>query len=351
MNKISFHRLIWISALASMSILSELALGGSVTRVNRDRGIFEVDAGESAGFSQGARVCVYRGETRATCGVVMRASNNRASVRVRTNIERVRRGMSVRLQEERASSSQANIKHRRNIKLSYLLTIMSPSEFNKVVYQAPEESGEVDTLWNQTETAGLSLLGFNSEFEMPVGASISLAAGFRYRAFRGLLAEADYDKITPNQDLYVLVEQNASALGFYFDTYFLDINFTNAFMMRLSGGLDIDMSTVELNAQRKVEQGSHEEFPVANVTSKATVISLRLGTHFNFFLDPLGIHTSLNILVPLTAMGQSVSGSSEDPNSNLLSGERDMIDDIQEQLAHGTGSVGLELLFGVSFAF
>jgi len=341
-------------AFACCLMFGETAAAQKVVRVMKERGVVALDVGTSAGFDRGAKVCIEaRGNRVAACGDIVRAQANRSFVRIPQNIERIRRGMTAKLQEGSAKSTgtaSTGGAHRRNIKGYYIFSAMTPASFNKLTYKAPEAAGEVDSLWQVSEAASNSLIGFGGEIEFPITNSLSLALGGRYRFYRGAVIEANYDLINRNDALFVEIEQAGSAMGLWIDTYFYDLKFTDSVMLRFSTGLDIDMSEVTFKAERKNDNDAADIVTVAESTSSLGLASLRLGSHFVFLLGPVGLSTSLNAVVPLMAFSDSFSASGDDPNASNLAGGKELAADLQEQLAHQK-AMGLEILVGASLSF
>lgn len=247
-------------------------------------------------------------------------------------------------------------KWRNNIKLAYILTPKGASTFNRLSYQAPskDDSGTVqatDSLWSTIGAVSQSLLGFGLEAEFGIGATMSMAVGFKQKKYSEFKVESDYD--VKDGSHYTETSETSSAQGFWFDFYYLEVPISQSFIFRLGNGIDYESSQVDAKITHKYdgpkpETPGNQEFEVASASSKLSTISLRTVLNTHFFLDPIGLNFALNVLVPLTA-SEKFSGTVGDPNAAKLNGAAE--DDLKAALGHKKAAVGVEALFGLYFAF
>lgn len=230
--------------------------------------------------------------------------------------------------------------------LDYGKFIAAPATYKKLSYDAPTNETPT-TLW-ASEKESSDTAGFNFQVGIPL-AGFSLNPGVRYRVYTPSVVDADYVRQRGNP--YVSTEQKGSAYGVFVDFAFLHIPFIPQIAFNTSAGLDIDLSTVTIDAKKKTDDPTN--FPIegsdtiTSLTSKLTVISLRLGTGLDFVFGVFGGHFGLNVLLPVSESG-SVSGSFGDGEDR---GVQDQKEDLKSALAHKKNGYAAELLLGVMLAF
>lgn len=377
-----------VSAMCSSCIILFIAIliptkaveAAKVKAINKKKGLIKIDEGKLNGFIKKAKVCVFNKKgKKIACGRVRKANKKSAYVKIsKKRIKRVKKGYDVRLKTpkiptiagEDAAIIAAISDHRTNIKLAWLVSVLTPAVYNKLTYLPPYEKNEsdvytiqssADSIWKNEDSSSLSILGFVLESEFSVGDSAAMSVGLRYRAYRPFVAQADYIPKTENLDQFIETEQEATAIGFYADYTYLDIALGDAIFWRNAVGLDIDMSTQTFKATHKVapEDGkdpSGEELgEIAKATTKLTIASLRLGTNFNWMVfEPVGAILGLNLLVPLATFAESYSGEVSDPHvvsNEVLGSGVDGKDDLKEAINHTKASFGAEVILGAYFAF
>ena len=366
-----------ILSLTAVFFVNQIALAAKVRAISKKRSMVKVNAGVNKGYFKGAKVCIYRKKKKVACGKVIKVKPTSSFVKVsKKRLKRIKKGMRVRLRskarrkatemveegigkgKEAMAQSSSGTDHRTNLKLNYFATILAPAVYEKITYAAPEidtatnqEVTSVDTLWQwqSDSTASLSILGFGAESEFGIGKSMAISVGLRLRFYRDFISPADYNKTVPEQ--FVETEISAQAFGLYSDFTFLDIAMSESLFWRLSSGLDIDMSTVKLTATQK-DDDSSDTTEIASTESKLTVLSLRLGTNFNFMvLEPIGIVFGTNLLIPITTFSASASTENNDPNATSKLSGGDGQADLDAALDHRKAGFGAEVVLGAYFAF
>ena len=138
-----------------------------------------------------------------------------------------------------------------------------------------------------------------------------------------------------------------TAIGLWTDFQVLRIPFGSTTAMTASGGLDFEMSTAKTVANLN-DETDDSSAGLADSTSKLSVISLRLGTGVDaFFLGSVGVNIGVNLLVPLVALGKSITTSTEDPQSAR---SEDDIADFNAALNHKKASFGLDITLGLAMS-
>lgn len=230
--------------------------------------------------------------------------------------------------------------------LDYGKSFAAPATFKKLSYSAPTNETPT-TLW-ASEKDSSDTAGFNLQVGIPL-AGFSLNPGVRYRVYTPSVIDSDYVRQRANP--YVVTEQKGTAYGAFVDFAFLRIPFTEQIALNTSAGLDVDLSTVTINAKKKTDNATASPIEgsetVASMTSKLTVVSLRLGTGLDFVLGVFGGHLGLNLLLPVSQSG-SVSGKFGDGEDR---GIADPKQDLKNALAHKKNGYAAELLLGVMLAF
>lgn len=360
-------RFFFCNVIIALAVLvsSNLVNAAQVTQVLKKRSAVRIDEGTSSGMARGNTICFFnQSGKKIACGKIRRANANSAIVGIsKTRIQRIRKGFEATVsggKKTKGSSGKQivtldiGLDHRTNIKGGYIFSVLTPSKYNKLTYNAPKDQTEkVDSLWTQESTSSNSPIGFFAEGEFGIGERMALSIGLRYRYFRDFVPISDYNKEVTQRSRFAEVEQKASALGLYSDFTFLDIPFSPSFFFRMSSGLDIDQSSVEINASQKNDEGT-ENVNIASYKSSLTVLSLRLGMNLNFLIaGPLGVSFGINGLIPAAAFGKSASADVKDPqaDSNFSGGSKGASKDLIDAVGHDKSSFGAEIFFATYFAF
>lgn len=230
--------------------------------------------------------------------------------------------------------------------LDYGKFVAAPATYKKLSYNAPTDEAP-STLWSSDKESS-DTAGFNFQVGIPL-AGFSLNPGVRYRTYTPSVVDADYVKQRANP--YVSTDQQGTAYGAFVDFAFLRIPFIPQIAFNTSAGLDVDMSTVTIDAKKETDDPTNSPIEgsdtITSLTSKLTVISLRLGTGFDFVFGVFGGHFGLNLLLPVSESG-SVSGSFGDGEDR---GVEDQKEDLKRALAHKKNGYAGELLLGLMLAF
>lgn len=331
-----------------LNLLTGSLQAATIDKINKKKGLLLINEGKSSGLKPKAKVCVYGPDgKKITCGVITKVKDATATVKVsKKKIVKVAKGMEVKLAdgsegaEGEAAGGAAKPGHS-YIKGLYILSPMTTATYQKVTYQRPE-AASVDTLWKAAEASGLSLFGVGGEVGLDLSGKL-LAAGARLKRYREFTAVADYDNDPAN---YVENNQVAQSFGVWLDYYWMTINMGGS-KLEFANGLDIDMSTMVLNAAQLSDAGDENE--IYKATSKITVMSLRNVLSYKLFFDPIGINADINVMLPLVASGASFSADVNDGNTASLT--VDPVEDLKATVDHKKAGLGLELIFGAYFAF
>lgn len=339
--------------LSLLFFFSQIAHAGTVLRVSKKKSrvtINEIEDGD--GIEKGARICIYKENgKKAACGKIRRIKNEKAYMKIsKKRIRRIKTGMNVRSPDSPApdGSSQGSDTNMASGASSMRFagfwagSIITPYSFQKLTYAVPETSNP-DTIWNQEGAIKQQLFGLGLSAGFSVGPGM-LITGFRYRASDDIAIDSDYS--ATNRDIYSTIKESASSTGIFFDYAYLTMPM-GIFTTDLTAGLDIDMSSVKVNATVINESGDSDDQDLAIAESKLTLASLRLGVNFDaMFLDSFGMNFGLNILVPLAAASSAFSGEVTD--SQASGSDSDALgEDLKTQLAHQKSSFGAEIVVGV----
>lgn len=333
-------------------------LAAEAKKISVKKRVVLIDDGKDGGFEKGASVCFFKDSTKIGCGVVVKAISSKAFVRVKSLsvLRKIRRGMKVELQEGKVPSS-SKPPYFMAFRLYPSLMFAGPAKYNTLTFFAPDDpNGTAETVWNQVESRSISV-GGGGELEFSFGPHLSLALGGRYHqhcklglktfcAFEGL---TDYVNDPQLDNLYVQVQQSSKVIGAYIDMYFYKVKFTPNAWLGLGSGVDVDLSTVTLQATRLDKTEALEPIDLAIFVSKKTIISLRLLPQFNFYFGGLGMTLAANMLVPVSMSGEGEPDTDADLDRQVVGGEAGK--DLTLALGHTKSSFAAELIMSVYFAF
>lgn len=315
-----------------------------ISKVDKKKRRVTIDQGTDEGFKKGKIVCFYQSEKRITCGKIISAKEESATVRIKSKkrFKRLKVGQEVRLRNKEGKNSKTSTKSKTNfaIKGIFLSTIFTPFQYNDVAYALPEVNN--GNRWKKKESRGsavvgggleLSFYGIATGFRMTPSCKIDLGCKSSY--------DTDYSFEQPNQ--YARSEQEGSSLGFWVDYhyYFRD---NKSSSLLLAAGIDADLSTVELASNQLDDNDAGVQNKIVSATSTATIISLRVTPLYTLKFGPLGIGMGLPIFIPLTAAGQSFAASGNE-------GIEGDTKNLEDTIAHGPSSFGIGLHFDLSLNF
>ena len=242
---------------------------------------------------------------------------------------------------EKKGKGKRSTKYQRNLKLMYIPGLV-PAGYSNLSFGYDKSSGTSD--YKDTGSANFNLIGLGLEYEMPVGAK-SLAFGLRYRMFPASTATADFN--ATNGLLYYETKQSATALGLFFDYYFMQSMLGKSTIFKLGSGLDIDQSTVSISIAAKTDDEARAPLPAGaadatSATSKVGVVSLRIPASLMLFFDPIGLNFDVVPMIPLVEFGSTISSS----------GSSDGLDEFKKtNLKHKKSSIAADIRLGLFFAF
>lgn len=333
------------------------AFAAKVLSIKADKGIVVLDEGKGGGFTKGSELCIYdSSDTEVACGKVSAVTDKNTAIRVaKDKIAGIEKGMAARGKDASAPAAEdgagkkkgagktpakASAKYMRNLKLMYVPG-MVPAPFSQLSYGLNKDSG--DTEFKEISTNSFGLIGLGLEFEMPVGAK-TLALGFRYRMFSASTAQADLSKTVAAH--YWETQESGTAIGLWFDYYFMQSVLGKSSIFKLGSGLDIDQSTVDVTVAAKTDDASKALPTTAvdgSIQSKTMVVSLRIPASFLLFFDPMGLNFDIVPMIPLVEMGNTLTISPE--------GTDDATTEVKEALKHKKASFAVDLRMGLFFAF
>ncbi len=362
----------WLVLVALLT--SAPAHAGVVKEINAKKKMVDVEIEEVEIFAKGDKVCFAKeGGADVGCGAVTKAKDTLIQVKVETkkDLDAIEVGMIARKSagegsdagfgsSEAAGSDKPAKGEKVVIKTKplkkkkknpfrvvgfYGAAPMTPSTYQKLAYKAPT-SATPATLWSQDEEIKSTYFGLNVEAAIPLGTRFAIVPGLRYRSFTPSQIEADYQPKRNNP--YVTVEQQASAFGLSTDFQYLRLPVGPLLNFNFLAGLDLDFSTVSITALKKDDTGV-ADVKLTEASSKLAVLSLRLGANGEInFVKLVGARAGLTIGIPVAEFGKAFEGALDAEESR---GVADAGKDLQTQLAHKKGKLGLELGLGVLFAF
>ena len=322
------------------------AWAATVTKIDPVKVLLEVDTGSDIAFVKDAKACVYDDAGKKIgCGKILRAKGAKATVKfTKKKIDLVKEGNEVKI-EAGTDTSVGVASKRSDIKVGYLPTLLPPATFQKLSY-VKHDNQAVNTLWKKTGPTTLSFFGAAAEAEFGLS-SISFATGLRYTLYRDFKAESDYSKT--DAKLYGEVVEKGSTLGFWLDTYFLNVRLGQTLTFKLGAGLDFDKSAMTFVALQRSDEGGSS--PLAKASSQLTVVSLRINTPFEMVFTPggFGLNFGLHLMIPMVATGARFSGEVSDSAAIAAMGTNDPVADLKTSLDHKKSSFAAQLFLALSF--
>ena len=347
-------------ALVLSNSLPGALFAQEVAKVSKAKGQVLVHQDDVSAIKKGQDACIKdNAGKKLVCGKVLKKQKGKVLVKISdpSKLTKIKKGMSVSFGgtspskgASDAAESATNTGRTKNpmvLRVIWVPVLMGPVTYNKVAYSPPTSTtAGQSVLWTSDLLVKTSYMAFGADATIPIGQSLGVVPGVRYRSYTGSSLETDYD---PEQkQRFAAITQTMTAIGLWTDVQVMRIPFGASSGMTATGGLDFEMSTATLKATKNDDRdGSEAE--LANVTSKLSVISLRLGAGFDaFFMGPAGATAGLNLLVPLAAMGASSTATTDDEFSSRSA---DDVADLTAALNHKKASFGVELVFGLGLTF
>jgi hypothetical protein len=150
-----------------------------------------------------------------------------------------------------------------------------------------------------------------------------------------------------NPDTYALTSTSASSIGFYFDGLYPVIQ-SKKMIVNVGGGLDIDMSSVNVISDQLSDTNPDELNPLYTIDSSGMIISLRVRAELNYMIIKNLYVNGGGVLLVGLAGTPTATIEALDPNISLLDTSITAEEDASIALNH-TSSFGLEIVFGVSY--
>lgn len=338
---------LFFAFLTTFSFYSRQVDAGTVKDINSGKSLIVVDL-DGDKTTKGESICVYSTKNKKIdCGTVFRVKGSSAYVKFtsKKGLKKIKKGFRTAVVGEESSPSASDKNSGFKLWLSYTPGIATPAVYQNLGYAAPT-SEPPETLWEPDGKVTSSLIGFGLQASIAVG-PISVIPGFRYRLYSPNNVDANYSIGRGNP--YVSTTTSATAFGFFADGILFDKAIGKTSSIYAGTGLDVDMSTVTIKAEKKDDTGANLEGSVATATSNLTVISLRAGGGYNLVpAKPFGISAGVNILLPLVELGKKFAGSLEENESRGLA---EPGADLREQLGHKKNGFGLDAHLSVLLEF
>jgi hypothetical protein len=341
-------------------IFSNLVYAGTVTKVDAKKKLVTIDQGSDAGIAKDAEVCFTdEAGKKITCGFVKSVKTNTAVVKVKSKkaIKKIVEGTTAALSaggetaatggEKKVGKGGAKLMA---IRLLFLPAILAQAVYNNMTYATPELEGTVETLWEPRKKSKSAITSIGFEFDL---VAYGIALGIRpLRSYQALVISSDYDRTV--KEIFAETSVSASAIGFY-----LDYNFLNpkaiASGLRIGAGIDIDQSTVVYSLDQRDERDA-SKIPLYRITSKLTVISLRVPVGYELNLGAFGLNFGANLMVPVVGNKAVATNEITDGNTGRYVGSTEeqtttATNDLSKSLGHTKSSFAAELVLGAFFAF
>ncbi len=348
---------VWV-CLVTLGLLPTAAFAAEIKKINEKSGAVLIDEGKETGFMKGKKVCIYDGEKKVACGKVVKAANKKALVRVsKKKIDLLKTGFVVSLVDEdtkaepkKEAAAAVVSPYTMSITLNVHFLPMTPSGYSQLEY-VPSASGNT-SFWNSDGTASSILIppGFGLEFEM---IKWRLLIGARYGKFPSW--SQNNTNAFSNANLVMNTSITATDLGVY-----LDYIYYKRWHIDFAAGLDIDMTSLTMNATQTDSSGATAGIDAYDATSSLTTFSLRLPFIYKYAFGHFGLSLALDLLVPLYAAGpnQSVSVAPDvsgatvgtSATTGTIVSPDDSID-LLNSLNQKKSSFAADIVFGVFFQF
>lgn len=333
-------------------LISSEGFSAEVKKVAEKTGAIYIDEGETSGFTKGSRVCFFEGDTKITCGKVIKAVKTKAIVKVpKSKVHKIHPGLTVNLANAGASAetpeaiSSTYNPYSVSVGLTLHLMPMTPGTYNNIDYVAPAAGNT--SLW-ETSSQVSSLIvppGFGLEIEL---LNFGVVAGIRFGFFTSSSQPNTYDTTVLTQTLTTNIK--ATDLGVYFDYIFY-----KRWDLHFGVGVDFDLTSVTLSGVMTDDSDpTAGETELYNLTSSLSVFSLRVPVIYKYAFGSFGLMGSVNLLVPLFALGpnQSItSPTTEGPDTRTAAVTDDHDTDLSESLDHKKGTVAVDFLLGIFYQF
>ena len=310
----------------------------SVTDLKKKRKIVVIDEGSANGFEKGLKVCFFRNmdKPKAACGRVVKVAKKKSFIRTHRRFSKVKRGYYAQIKqgtnskatETRLNSinegsiatndsyskdlSKLNPKEAtenfkvHNYKLGFLflpnIAGETPATYNLLKYNGALQQ-EGGSLWtNKGKYSSIASDSIVNSFGLEVEfIDLQLSIGGRYKSFNNYEISSDYSLVDVN--LHVNSSSSASAVGLYF-VY----GFSLSNHLSLSFGLDIDRTTVSLDAYR-YDDLSSEKHNILSAKANNSILSARMQSQYEQYYDPIGFHIGANFILPITSISSSCAAT------------------------------------------
>lgn len=337
--------------------ISFSAQGAEVKKINEKTGGVYLDEGTTTGFSKGAKICIYDGNQKVTCGKIIKALEKKSLARVpKQKINRVQTGFIVSLYSSGGSASEKDTSpieanpNSISIGLMAHFTPVTVAKFNRIDYLAPETGNT--TLWEASSSTSSLLLPPSVGIELEF-LNRGLVFGARYGLFQSTSHPNVYDSTQTN--LTLTADTSATDIGAYFDYMFF-----RRWNLNFGLGIDFDMTSISFTGTETSDADATINNELFSITSGLNVISLRVPFSYKLLLGNFAINATLCLLLPLYAMGpnQSVTTPTSttatalffqgvDPTTIVP----DQDQDLKDSLGHQKNTFGVDFALGIAYQF
>ncbi len=353
-----------IYLLAVIFFTPSLIWSAEIIKLNKKKNVFSVNEGKITGFEKGTTVCILDSDDKKLgCGKIVKAGRKKAFVKIRKKVfETLVIGMKVVLKTDlnlgkdkskNLDSQQTKMK----LKFIYSAAILAPTKFNRLI-KSPAIISDSGVTVNPSQeyevikSSNSSLFEGGLEFEYLISKSFSLALGGRYSPYcevggGSFSCSSTYDSskttfadgtIPQDENRAYLVSQKLMGIGAWFDFYFLNIDF-GSLIWKIGSGMDYEMTTIKMNVTEVDDTDEKFSNNVLSVTSKLSVLSLRLPMPFILNFGGADLFFGPLLYIPLVELGFS---QSLNPTSTQ---------NFNQYLNHHKNTFGLVFTTGLSLLF
>ena len=337
----------------ALCLFSFSAQGAEVKKLLKKSKKVVISEGKNTGYVKGLEVCIYgENDEQLHCATIYKAKKKKSYIKIRpkSDFPKIKKGMTIKPKDpavlaamESKGSGGSGPKAATNVKLGYLLTPMTPSQYNMISY-ADSGGSQVNTVWEAEKTANISLFGFGGEVGFSLFGS-KVVIGGRFRQNNPYNITANY---TTDTTRYAETTVAASSFGFYFDFNYLTFEMGDL-IFDIGNGLDIDSHSLVFDTDAKSDVDD-EVTDLYDSVSSAMTISLRTNFNVAYFFNPFGIQLGTSLLIPLvTSTSDSITATDSEADSNLAGSTPE--EDLRQAIGHDKSSIGLEMLFSAFWAF
>ena len=369
MKKLSLF-LLFITA----TFISTATYAATVQKIIKKKRVVVIDTGKNDGANKGDRYCFYNTKNkRVACGKIVKANRTKSYVRVsKKRLRRIKSGYEARPREAAiAKSNMANFKsgpgaptkgRGHNVKLVYSLGLLPQTRYDLAGY-SPETFVTRSIVWEKCQNIGegncdeptpLSVLGGGGEFEYALSPSMSVAVGARFKIIETLSIDTSRFPNNQNPNEFVRSEVTGTGIGGWVDFYFLNINLFKNAGIKIGGGLDLELASVEATGFLMDDNDPGKKEAIIEGTSSGMILSVRVPIDLYYNFGSFGVGARIVPMFAAVAFGITNEATLNDPNApadaQAVPVETIQTQYIEEALELRTGGLALEIL-PISFIY